>query len=294
MPIILEQPATPMLRPGDPPWGLGVATATELRLFPITEVYAGLLWWPIHAAAGVLQVWRELTQTGVPEGFTTSVRLLRFPALPHIAEPVRGRWFVVADVVHLRSPAEADEILRPLRALGPVRDTVTTMLSQDLGQLQMEPEQPVPTVGDELMLASLPPEAVTALLRVAGPDTLSLLTAVELRHAGGEMRCARLDNGVLAVIEGQYVLSAAGRAPTPAAAASVASGLEGVISAMRPWAARQMYLNLAGTTRDPAIIWSATADARLHRTTAAVGPGNLIGSNHPVPSPPPDTQPPAP
>src|SRR5215470_8180253 len=102
-------------------------------------------------------------------------------------------------------------------------------------------EEPVPTVGDGLMPAGLPPEAVAELPRVAGPDTLSLLTAVELRQASGAMFRARLDNGVLAAIEGQYALFAVGRAPTPAAAAaSVAAGVAGVISAMRPWAARQM------------------------------------------------------
>ena len=40
----------------------GVVTAIELRLFPVTEVYAGLLWWPVDAASEVLQAWRELTQ----------------------------------------------------------------------------------------------------------------------------------------------------------------------------------------------------------------------------------------
>jgi len=40
----------------------GVVTAIELQLFPITEVYAGLLWWPADAASAVLQAWRELTQ----------------------------------------------------------------------------------------------------------------------------------------------------------------------------------------------------------------------------------------
>ena len=49
----------------------GIVTAIELRLFPVTEVYAGLLWWPTEAAAEVLQAWRELTQSGVPEEFTT-------------------------------------------------------------------------------------------------------------------------------------------------------------------------------------------------------------------------------
>ena len=41
----------------------GVVTAIELRLFPVTEVYAGLLWWPADAASDVLQAWRELTRS---------------------------------------------------------------------------------------------------------------------------------------------------------------------------------------------------------------------------------------
>jgi len=82
MSITVEQSAALILRAGDPGWGLDVVTATELPQFPITEVHARLLWWPIHAAPGVLPAWRGLTQNGVPDGFTPSVRLLRFPALP--------------------------------------------------------------------------------------------------------------------------------------------------------------------------------------------------------------------
>ena len=63
----------------------GVVTAIELRLFPITEVYAGLLWWPAEAAAAVLQAWRELTQSGLPEEFTTAARLMNVPADPRPA-----------------------------------------------------------------------------------------------------------------------------------------------------------------------------------------------------------------
>ncbi len=37
-------------------------TAIELRLFPITEVYAGILWFPIERGDEVLQAWRELTE----------------------------------------------------------------------------------------------------------------------------------------------------------------------------------------------------------------------------------------
>jgi len=72
MSITVEQSAAPIPRPGDPGRGLGVVSVTELRQFPITEVHAGLLWWPIHAAPGVLPAWPGLTQNGVPDGFTLS------------------------------------------------------------------------------------------------------------------------------------------------------------------------------------------------------------------------------
>src|SRR5271166_2503426 len=96
----------------------GVVTAIELRLFPITEVYAGLLWWPAEpgsdTAAEVLQAWRELTQCGLPEEFTTSARLMNFPPVPDLPDHLRGRSFVVIDVIHLGEPAEADRLLAPL------------------------------------------------------------------------------------------------------------------------------------------------------------------------------------
>src|SRR5271165_6041550 len=37
----------------------GIVTGLEVRLFPISSVYAGLLWWPAEAATEVLQSWRE-------------------------------------------------------------------------------------------------------------------------------------------------------------------------------------------------------------------------------------------
>jgi hypothetical protein len=147
----------------------------------------------------------------------------------------------------------------------------------------MDPEQPTPGVGDGLMLASLPPEATAELLRVAGPDTASLLTSVELRHVGGEMRRARPGSGALAAIEAEYALHAVGGAPTPAAASGVARGVNAVISAMRPWAARQMYLNLAETAGDRASFWTAGSYARLSQIKHEVDPGDLIRSNHPIP-----------
>jgi FAD binding domain/Berberine and berberine like len=259
-----------------------VVTAAELRLFPVTEVYAGLLWWPIGAGGEVLHAWQELTASGLPDEFTTTFRFLRFPDVADVPEPVRGRAFAVVDAIHLGTPAEGDALLAPLRKLRPVTDTVAPISMPALSHLHMDPEHPVPGVGDGIMLATLPPEAVTRLLDAAGPGTGSPL-GVELRHVGGEMKRARPGNGALAAVDADYSLFAVSAAPTPQAVSAIGHEVAAVLSAMSPWAAAQTYLNLTETRRDPAGFWTSQAYDRLRRVKAAVDPADLIRANHPIP-----------
>jgi len=261
----------------------GVVTAIELRLFPIAEVYAGQLWWPGESASEVLEAWRDLTQSDPPEEFTSAAGVMRFPAAPDIPGHLRGRSFAIITVIHLGAPAEADALLAPLRALGPVTDTVQTIPAAELLHLHMDPDHPVPSVADWLMLASLPAEAIEEFAAAFAAESGQPLLAVELVHVGGEMKRARPGNGALAAIDADYALFAGGMAPTAQAVSAVASAVTAAHAAMSPWAARQMYLNLADSRRDPASFWTPQAYDRLRRIKAAVDPDDLIRSNHPVP-----------
>jgi hypothetical protein len=260
-----------------------VVTAAELRLFPVAEVCAGLLWWPISAAPDVLQAWRELTQSGLPDEFTTTARLMRFPAVPELPEPVRGGSFVIIDAIHLGSQAAADQVLAPLRALRPATDTVHVMPTRELAHMHLDPEQPTAGIGDGLLLDALPPAAVEQLIRLAGPGADTPLLEIEIRHIGGEMRRARPGSGALAAIDAEYTLVCGGVVTGPESAADVTRSVRSVLEAMTPWAARQTYLNFAETSRDPASFWAPQAYDRLRRVKAAVDPEDRIRSNHPVP-----------
>jgi hypothetical protein len=64
----------------------GIVTALELLLIPISEVYAGVLWWPIERDEEVLHAWADLTRRELPDELTTVGRYLRLPPLPDIPE----------------------------------------------------------------------------------------------------------------------------------------------------------------------------------------------------------------
>ena len=261
----------------------GVVTAIELRLLPVTDVQAGILWWPIERGGEVLHAWRELLAAGVPDTLTTIGRFLKFPPIPEIPEPVRGGSFVVVEAIHLGDPAEADALLAPLRALGPAMDTVTTMPVAQLATLHMDPDHPVPATGDGFLLASLPAEAVDALVEAAGADTAFPVLSVEVRHLGGALGEARPEHGALAALDAEFAVFAVGIAPTPELGAAVAAEIEAIARALAPWAAPHAFVNFAETSREAHTFWPSEAYARLRRIKAQVDPEDRIRANHPIP-----------
>jgi hypothetical protein len=261
----------------------GVVTALEFRLFPHTEAYAGALWYPIQRAGEVLHAWAELTRGPVPDELTTIGRLLNFPPIEQIPEPVRGRSFVIVEAYHTGDRAQADALLAPLRALGPVNDTITTVPMPALSHLHMDPEQPVPGTGDGMMIGSLPGKAIDVFVQAAGPAAAFPLLSAEIRHLGGELARPRPGNGALACLDARYMLFAVGLTPVPELVAPVTAQIEAVKGALAPWAARQMYLNFAETQHPSAPLWTEHAYQRLRQIKAATDPHNLIHANHPIP-----------
>ena len=263
----------------------GVVTAIELELFAIEHAYAGVLFYPIERGSEVLHAWRELTHDDlVPDELTTLGRFLRLPPIPEVPEELRGKSFVIVEACHVGDRAQADELLAPLRALGPVKDTIQTVPIPALGRLHMDPDHPVPGFGDGLMIAELPEAAVDAFVEVAGEAAPFPLATVELRHLGGALARPMPSHGALSSIDARYSLFAGGMVPAPELEAAVRAQVHAVKAALAPWAASQMYLNFADTQREAASFWPEHAYRRLRRIKAAVDPGDLIRANHPIPA----------
>jgi FAD/FMN-containing dehydrogenase len=203
-----------------------VVTALELELHPADDLYAGALFFSFNRADEVVHAWNEWTATA-PDAITSVARLMRFADRDDVPELVRGRPLAIIEAAHLGAPAEAAELLAPLRGLRPELDTLSPVPPSALGHLHMEPEYPEARLADDGVVGELPAEAIDDLLAVAGPASQSPLATVELRHASGALETLRRG----------FLTHAAGTATDAASAAAIEAQLALVVGALAPYGA---------------------------------------------------------
>jgi hypothetical protein len=260
----------------------GIVTGMELELFPITEVFAGAMFWPMEQAAEIMHTWRQLT-LDLPETVTSVARVLQLPPIPDVPEPLRGRAFAVVEAVFLGDAGEGSRLLEPLRALGPEIDTLAMIPPVELLRLHMDPEQPVPAIAGGQLLRGLPSEAVDALLAVAGPGTDSPLLTLEVRHVGGAARRPAVGHGALAALDGDYMTFGGGIPMTPELGIAIQSRLHALGHVLSPWVSDTTYLNFVEHPVDSASFYPPETYARLRAAKRSCDPGALFLANHPIP-----------
>jgi FAD/FMN-containing dehydrogenase len=259
----------------------GVVTALEFQLYPIAEVYAGALFFPLERGKEVLRAWRNWIED-VPDEVTSVGRFLQFPPIPAIPEPLRGGSFVVVEATSLLDEAATDELLRPLRELGPAMDTFATVPIERLSSLHMDPEHPVPGAGDGMLLRDFPEDAIDAIVAAAGAGSGSPLLSVEVRHLGGALARMQPGHGALATIEAGFALFAVGMAMTPELGAAVRAHIEIVQAALASWDAGRDYLNFTERRERGERLFGSTTYRRLQTVKGKVDPEDVFRSNHPV------------
>jgi hypothetical protein len=213
----------------------GVVTALEIELLPITHVFAGALFFPQDRAREVLQAWRAWIQQTLPDEISSVGRVLNVPPFPDVPEPLRGRSFVVLEAIYIGDEADGVSLVAPLRELGPEIDSMAMIPAPALSYVHMDPEHPVASKGDGMLLSELPPEAVDALVNAATGDAGSALLSVEVRQLVGAIARSGPDHGALAAIDAPYPMYAVGALPTAELSPVVLAQVNGVKHALSPW-----------------------------------------------------------
>jgi hypothetical protein len=259
----------------------GIVTAIEFALYPVAEVYAGILFFPFERSAEILNAWREWVED-TPREVTSAGRLMQFPPIPELPEPLRGQSFVLVEAAFIGSEEDGAALLQPLRELGPVLDTFAMIPSEDLRYLHMDPPQPVAGVGEGMSLTDLTPETVNALIAVAGPCSGSPLVSVELRQLGGAVAEQSPEHGAVGTIDAGFALYAVGMALDAETTSFVEARVTALKTALGPWTADRGFFNFADTPSDGESLYPPETYRALQWVKAAYDPAELFRASHPI------------
>jgi FAD/FMN-containing dehydrogenase len=264
----------------------GVVTSMEFDLVPVSRLYGGGLFFPGERAAEVLHVYREWTQS-MPEAMTSSVALIRFPPVPEIPAPLRGRFAVHVRIAYLGTVEEGERLVGPLRAVAPtIVDTVADMPYTDVASIHSDPTEPLPAYERSLMLADFGPDTVDALVELAGPDSDGALMMVEVRHLGGALSRPPSVPNAVGNRDAGYSFFALTAAP-PDQAGKAKADIDRLIDAMTPWGTGQSYLNFMGGLDATPERTRRAFDPESYEWLTAIkttyDPHNLFRINHNIP-----------
>lgn len=262
--------------------GYAIVTALQLRLIPIAEIYAGALVFPAELGVEAVRAYRDWA-TGVSDDVTSVVRFVTPPPIPDVPEPIRGRPLLTIDGACIGSQAEGEAIVAPLRELGEtIMDTWGQIPAEGLCRIHMDPENPVPGIGEGMAIRELPDEAVDAFADLAGPGSGSPMLLSELRHLGGALGRPDPDGGALTHLDTDFVMYSVGMPMTPELGEAIPQHLAKIEQTMQPWAGEGSYYNFTERSCDADAILPADVCARLADVKRRYDPDGMIVANHSV------------
>jgi hypothetical protein len=134
------------------------------------------------------------------------------------------------------------------------------------------------------MLGPLDGAVIDRFVDAVGPESGSPLLSVEIRHLGGALRRPQPHHGALSTFDADYITFGVGMVLDEAMYRANRAQMEKVEEALGPYTNGREYLNFTERPTDPARFYTPAVYKRLREVKAAVDPGDVFRSNHPIPS----------
>jgi FAD/FMN-containing dehydrogenase len=259
----------------------GVVTKLEVDLVPVARLYGGGLYFAGDRAASILDTY--LTWTGAaPEEMTSSLALMRFPDLPAIPEPIRGRYVAHIRIAYAGDHAEGEQPLAPLRAAGPrLLETIRDMPYAESGSIHNDPVNPVATYSTNVLLSTVD----SSVLQHTGPDA-PVPFIVEIRHLGGALARPPAVPNAVGHRDASYLLSLVTPLDGQTDIDTVQAAHQRVHDGQRRWAigrSLNFFSGQAVTVDRVREAYNPDDYRRLQRLKARYDPDNMFRFNHNIP-----------
>ncbi|ORW68025.1 hypothetical protein AWC23_21525 [Mycobacterium saskatchewanense] len=188
---------------------VGIATAVEIDLVPVTDLWTGYLLWRADDLPAVIAAWANATAR-VSASVTSALSVLKLPPEGPFPDELLG-----TPVVHLSyaSPdggAVLDGMRDPVTsAAQPVVDTTGPGDVASLSAIHLDPPAAVPARGIGIWLGDNATDAIAATFDAARVGRRGGLNMIELRHTD----CGPTDvDGALTSVPAPFLLHAVGAA----------------------------------------------------------------------------------
>ena len=221
----------------------GVVVELELELVPAPELFGGMVLYPGARAAEVIAAYAAWIET-VPDEVTSSCAVIRIPPLPDVPEPLRGQTVVGIGACVLGDASGAQKLLAPVRTLGdPVVDMMRPLGPGDLGEVAMDPVDPMPAAGHAELVRTLTPELQTLLASMAEGERPFAI--VEVRHLGGALARAGATTP-LAPLDGELMFHVEAATPPGPAGQAARAAVAQLAATLKPHATGAMLPTFLG------------------------------------------------
>jgi FAD/FMN-containing dehydrogenase len=265
----------------------GIVTRVELDLYPITEVYAGNLIFPLEMAREVLVAYREWI-AGLSDDWTTGVAMMHMPPAPFVPEPLRGKSVLFVRGAYAGEHAQAEADLRPMRDLGGlIIDAFGPLPFRAADAISNDPLEPMSVIGRTETLADLSDATIETLLRIVGrPDTSPIMMA-EVRQLGGAVARDPERPSAFSQRDMPFVLLMGAPAFDPSREEATQQYMRAATEALQPHRTGQIYLNFLHDSDTTAARvragFTAGAYDRLVALKDQLDPANMFRFNRNIP-----------
>jgi FAD/FMN-containing dehydrogenase len=259
--------------------GLGIVTRLKVELVELPTLYGGSLTFDADNIEDALRAWVTYTVTADPS-VTTSAALMRFPDLPFIPDPVRGRTLLAIRFAYTGDAATGEKLAAPLRAAAPVYlDELGEMPAADVARIHNDP--PNPTVGwvSGKLLTGFDQDFVTTMLEFAGAGKQFPFVAAEVRHLGSATTTDIPGGCAVGGRSAAGTLTLVGVPNPELFEAVIPTASAAYFGALAPWISAENNVNFASafTSREEyETAWPAATFARLAEVRKKYDPNGLF------------------